>query len=280
MIPFLYTFVLKDIALHRCFFYYFHSSIDIFYLIAQGKFMVTLSEYIRESLKAQASAETAIQYERYMKNAVRFIGVRSPALDLFFKKLYADHIKPKTIAFKFDLALKLLKSPFQEEKKLAILILNKISKQLTTSDLDILAELFKSDIYEWATCDVFSSKVVTQIIKQNPDVADHILTWKDSPNLWQQRSACVSFVTVARFGNFNNQIISICSTVIKNSMRFAQLGAGWVLRELYLADPTLTVSFIKENYNYFSREGLRYAIEKMEPDLQKELLGYKVPQQT
>jgi hypothetical protein len=47
-----------------------------------------------------------------------------------------------------------------------------------------------------------------------------------------------------------------------------------VLRELYLADPDNVVEFIKDNYDHFSREGLRYAIEKMPDDLKTELLYY------
>ena len=35
------------------------------------------------------------------------------------------------------------------------------------------------------------------------------------------------------------------------------------------------VNFIKDNYHHFSREGLRYAIEKMESEMKKSLLGYK-----
>lgn len=34
------------------------------------------------------------------------------------------------------------------------------------------------------------------------------------------------------------------------------------------------MKFIKENYNHFSREGLRYAIEKMEVRLKNQLLGF------
>lgn len=36
------------------------------------------------------------------------------------------------------------------------------------------------------------------------------------------------------------------------------------------------VEFIKSNYCSFSREGLRYAIEKMDPDLRQSLLKYSV----
>ena len=52
---------------------------------------------------------------------------------------------------------------------------------------------------------------------------------------------------------------------IKNPERFVQLGCGWVLREVSVDNLKVTVEFIEKNYEYFSREGLRYACEKM-PD--------------
>ncbi len=36
------------------------------------------------------------------------------------------------------------------------------------------------------------------------------------------------------------------------------------------------VAFIKQNYASFSREGLRYAIEKMKDPLRKQLMNYEV----
>ena len=45
-------------------------------------------------------------------------------------------------------------------------------------------------------------------------------------NPWRQRAACVSFVGVARFGEFNELILTIASECIKNDYRFVQLGTG------------------------------------------------------
>jgi len=49
---------------------------------------------------------------------------------------------------------------------------------------------------------------------------------------------------------------------------------GWVLRELSVADEDIVICFIKNHYDEFTREGLRYAIEKMNKPLQKQLLNY------
>eukprot|EP01122_Echinamoeba_exundans_P003203 TRINITY_DN13334_c0_g1_i1.p1 TRINITY_DN13334_c0_g1~~TRINITY_DN13334_c0_g1_i1.p1 ORF type:complete len:215 (-),score=51.33 TRINITY_DN13334_c0_g1_i1:56-700(-) len=119
-------------------------------------------------------------------------------------------------------------------------------------------------IYDWGTCDTISGGVIHEMIKQDANVVQHLKAWKSATNPWKQRAACVSFVKLARHGKFNDDIIDICATTVQNPYRFVQLGTGWVLRELWLADPKVTVGFIKSNYKYFSREGLRYALEKMD----------------
>ncbi len=48
----------------------------------------------------------------------------------------------------------------------------------------------------------------------------------------------------------------------------------WVLRELSLADLSGVKEFIKRNYEHMSREGLRYAIEKMSGQDKAKLLAY------
>jgi len=137
-----------------------------------------------------------------------------------------------------------------------------------------LKAFFDKHVYDWGTSDAFSTRVLTQIIRNDSKVATKLSEWKDSTNLWRQRACCVSFVLLAKHGNFNDLIKEICESCVKNPERFVQLGVGWVLRELSLADLDLVVNFVKSNFQQMSREGLRYTIEKMKSPLQKELLDF------
>lgn len=112
-------------------------------------------------------------------------------------------------------------------------------------------------------------------MKQHPDIAEKLEEWsKKTTLLWRQRSSCVSFVKIARYGKHNERLYRIAANAVTSPERFAQLGCGWMLRELSLADQKGVVTFIKENHDCFSREGLRYAIEKMPKTLQAELLAF------
>lgn len=66
-------------------------------------------------------------------------------------------------------------------------------------------------------------------------------------------------------------LLEICATLVRAEDRFAQTGGGWVLRELSVANPAMVAEFIREHICSFSAEGLRYAVEKMSPELAGEL---------
>ena len=141
--------------------------------------------------------------------------------------------------------------------------------------IETLGGFVERYVNDWATCDTLSSQVVRKLISAKPEYAPMVQSWSRSSYDWKQRASCISFVVLAKHGEYNEVILDIAVHVIQNQERFPQLGVGWVLRELSLADGDAVVGFIKEHYGQFTREGLRYAIEKMDKTLQKQLLKYE-----
>lgn len=229
---------------------------------------------IHQEISKIAKKENKQNYERYFKNVIKFYGLKTPDLKEIFKKIWPD-IKKYDLNNQISLAFELFQSDYSEDKSLAIKILDKNSKYLPLTIISDLERIIDKHVYDWATCDMLSGRVLRYLIVRDKNVVKQIINWKKAKNNWRNRAAAVSFVNLARHGDYNKEIIEICQTNIKNPERFVQLGTGWVLRELSLADLDLVVSFIKKNYRYFSREGLRYAIEKMNSKLKKELLEFK-----
>ncbi|MBI5415051.1 DNA alkylation repair protein [Candidatus Peregrinibacteria bacterium] len=229
---------------------------------------------IQKEFSRNASLEKKKNYEKYFKGVIKFYGLRNPEVKEIFQKFWGE-IKNLSIHEQKNLTFELISSEYAEEKQFAILILNKIANKIDTNVIHELAKIIDHHVYDWATCDGISGRVIRHLILRDPNVAKEVVSWKDAESLWRQRSAAISFVNIARFGKYNQEILEICSEILKNPERFVQLAAGWVLRELSLADLDLVVDFIKKNYHYFSREGLRYAVEKMDGKLKKKLLDWK-----
>ena len=101
---------------------------------------------------------------------------------------------------------------------------------------------------------------------------------KDEENIWLKRASCVTFVTRAKHGDnkpnfqgFTEILFQICTKVVECQERFAQLGCGWLLREMSLADKEKVKEFI-DDMDKFSKEVLLYAVEKMNEKESKEIL--------
>lgn len=230
---------------------------------------------IRKILVRASDSQTAAGYERYFKEVIRFHGLKTPALRAVAADLHNSALKHLPFEKRWELAGELFASEFAEEKSIAIDILRRDLKKLQISHLKSLATIIDRHVYDWGTSDSLSGKVIGRMIRADHSLAESLRSWKNSSCLWRQRSACVSFVNMARHGQFDDLILDICKSCIRNPERFVQLGAGWVLREMTLSDRDRTIAFIKKHYRHFSREGLRYAIEKLPDDQRQELLQYR-----
>jgi 3-methyladenine DNA glycosylase AlkD len=234
--------------------------------------MHPLYRRLRDELVKQANPETKIGAEKYFRGVITFHGIKTPNLNAIYKKV-SPEIKELELSSALSLSQCLLASPIAEEKGLAILILKSRHKELGLSFLDSFEPILCDHVYDWGTADGLSGKVFRHLIERSDaKLIKRIVSWRSSSSLWMQRMAAVSFVNLARHGNVTSEVLQICKTTIRNPERFVQLGTGWVLRELWLAEPETVEAFIETNYQRFSREGLRYAIEKMPKKLQKEIL--------
>ncbi|KAL9653709.1 hypothetical protein ABK040_014655 [Willaertia magna] len=211
--------------------------------------IMTFTKYVRTTLLQIADKSIATQQMKYMKQVIHFHGLKAPKLnDCFKNKIKINLLKEfpnkdnSDLKDQMDVAFELLKSKYSEEKQVGIKILNFNVKKIipkrrastkkkklnakeeneennnfTAENLinEIEEEIFKQEhVYDWATCDTLSSTVICELIKRDENLAKLLKSWKDSSNLWQQRSSCVSFVKIARHGEFNDLIFDICKSTV------------------------------------------------------------------
>eukprot|EP00792_Barthelona_sp_PAP020_P012508 TRINITY_DN7204_c0_g1_i1.p1 TRINITY_DN7204_c0_g1~~TRINITY_DN7204_c0_g1_i1.p1 ORF type:complete len:257 (+),score=67.47 TRINITY_DN7204_c0_g1_i1:33-773(+) len=232
-------------------------------------------ERLKNDLYSIADPQQAEFAANYLKKKIPCLGVKAPKIDSLMRDYFKTDLKALNVEELKNIGISFLKCDSFEEKRVAICIFKKISNKLDLPFIIEIESLFPEYVFEWATCDGLSSRVINNIIRNKGlKIVDYISQWKDSTNIWLQRSSCVSLVKDAHKGIYTQQIIDICSTTIQNEERFVQLGTGWVLRNLSQCELLLVVNFIKENFVSFSREGLRYAIEKMDPELKSELMKF------
>jgi 3-methyladenine DNA glycosylase AlkD len=204
----------------------------------------------------------ASSYGAYFKGVIPFRGIRAPALRQLFREnwplLEDAPVRDAVIG-----AFQLLHRPFAEDKQVGVMVLHRNVSRVGPEFIGRLAPVFDETVNEWATCDALSGRVLRHLIKRSAAERRAIVAWSRARSLWRQRASAVSFVNEARHGEVTEDVVTVCRRIVRNPERFVQLGAGWALRELWLAEPAVVDDFLRLNYGYMSREGLRYAIEKM-----------------
>lgn len=216
----------------------------------------------RARLEAMADPAVKAGGERYFKGVIPFIGVKAPRVRDVARALYTDHGTLPTDTL-VDAALALLRAPHMEEKQLAVLLLERIKRRWPSSLLARLESVFDEAVDDWATCDGIAGRVLHPLMARDVTCIARVAAWSRAANPWRQRAAAVAFVKSARHGAHTEVVLTICARLVQRPDRFVQLGMGWVLRELSLADRAATLAFLREHLAQVRREALRYAIEKM-----------------
>ncbi|HEY4222169.1 MAG TPA: DNA alkylation repair protein [Myxococcota bacterium] len=226
-----------------------------------------LTEDVVARLEKRADAATKAWGEKYFLGVIELIGVKRAGVNAVLRE-----VLPAAKALSSDAlvheALVLLRDPRMEPRQIAIDLLHRRKRDLDPDFVDVLARIFDGHVRDWATCDGLSGRVLRPLLP-NASARKKIVAWSRSDNLWRQRAAAVSFVNDCKTGLYDDDIIAVCARIVKNPERFVQLGCGWVLRELYLVDAPRTLKFLDDNAKHISREGLRYATEKMPKPVQK-----------
>jgi 3-methyladenine DNA glycosylase AlkD len=96
--------------------------------------------------------------------------------------------------------------------------------------------------------------------------------WAKSENRWVKRASSVTLIIPARKGLFLNDIFEIANTLLTDTDDMVQKGYGWMLKAASQAYEKEVFDFIMNNKKAMPRTALRYAIEKMSPELKSKAM--------
>jgi 3-methyladenine DNA glycosylase AlkD len=228
------------------------------------------TEYFQTELQKVATPAQKASAEAYFKGAVPFIGATGPKVDAVFKAAIPP-LKLCSEAERFTAGKALLGEEYFELRNLGIMVLNRDVKKLPQNWFESLEPVVEQRCTNWGTADNFSGRVLRHRLPIEAD-RKRLMAWASDTNPWKRRMTCVAFVNEAKKGIYSEEIWIAAHGALALDHRFSQLGAGWLLRERWLAAPEEVETFLKANKGKMRREALRYAIEKMPKNKQLELL--------
>ena len=228
-------------------------------------------EKLRADLRANADEKSIANYQRYFKETVKFYGLSMSAANKIAVN-YWQEIKTLSKPEIFALCEDLFKSDYSEEAAVASDWAPRLTNQFAPADLALFKRWIDSYLNDWAKVDGFCNHTVGNFVQKYPASIIEIVSWTASSNRWLKRASAVSLIIPAKKGLFLNEIFTISDRLLTDKDDMVQKGYGWMLKEASNPHQDEVYHYVLKHRPDMPRTALRYAIEKMPPELKSEAM--------
>lgn len=228
--------------------------------------MSDIIDKISAKLLLNADEKTKLSAERYFKEGVKLYGMKSADVSTISKAHYKS-IGDKSKSNIFSLCTELWKSGYLEESIIACNWSFNVRKQYEPSDFVVFEKWTNNYIGNWASCDTLCNHTVGTFVEMYPEYLAGLKKWAKSQNRWVKRASSVSLIVPARKGKFLNDIFEIADILDSDTDDMVQKGYGWMLKAASESHQKEVFNYVMSKKVTMPRTSLRYAIEKMPPEL-------------
>lgn len=227
------------------------------------------AESIQAMTRREADPKRAEGALRYFKTGPgqsgegqRFLGMTSGGVMAIVKQVWRDMPDAEI--------LKLLASPFHEERGVALLIWREQFQRADEMRRTEICEAYLANaaaVNNWALVDSSAPFLLGPWLEDHP--RGILSDLARSPLIWERRIAIVSTLHLIRIGQFADTF-DVAELLLGDREDLIHKAVGWMLREVGNRDEALLCGFLDRHYSRIPRTALRYAIERM-PDGQRQM---------
>jgi 3-methyladenine DNA glycosylase AlkD len=234
--------------------------------------MNNIIENLRQELIKNADEKTRLSGERFFKEDVKLYGIKSAEVSRISKEHYKA-IADKSKSHIFALCDELWESGYMEESFVACNWAYNVRKQFEPDDFDIFEKWVSTYVGNWASCDTLCNHTVGTFVEMYPEYLSGLKKWAQSKNRWVKRASAVSLILPARRGEFLEDIFIIADILHSDKDDMVQKGYGWMLKAAREAHQKDVFNYIMRKKTTMPRTSLRYAIEKLPPELKAQAMA-------
>jgi len=231
-----------------------------------------LIEKLKKELETLKNPEKAAILKRFFKTGKDqygegdiFLGIQVPVLRKTVRKYFSMSVND---------ILKVLKSGIHEERMVALfLLVHKFEEGDEGIKQIIYKEYLKNTKYinNWDLVDLSAEKIVGEYLFNKSK--EPLYDLAESEMLWERRIAILSTYNFIKKG-YCDETIKISEMLLKDSHDLIHKAVGWMLREAgKRCCEEVLLSFLDKYCKFMPRTMLRYAIEKLSPDLKIKYLN-------
>lgn len=233
--------------------------------------MDQIIERIRTELRELADEQTLQTSLKFFKEKIQPYGVRTPVVQKLAKRYFTE-LKDKGREEVFRLCEELWKSGYLEESFVACDWAYDLHKDYVPEDIGIFERWVKHYVGNWASCDTLCNHAVGSFIEMYPQHISRLKAWAQSENRWVRRAAAVTLIIPARKGLFLQDVLEIADILLMDRDDLVRKGYGWMLKAASEAHRQEVFEYVLSKKSVMPRTSLRYAIEKMPPELREKAM--------
>ena len=213
-------------------------------------------------LDAVADPATRKWFENYLKHAIGYRGVKTPAVAKIVAEWRSEHgLGRLSDEDQLGVARSLIEESLAEDKFAGILYMQKYLVRRVEPErlLEVAEGLFAGGaFFDWSTSDWFSVRVLGPLLRRGGNgVAERIAGWRTAGDLWQRRAAIVPFRAVVRDEAYHALIGETIGALVGERERFIQTGIGWVVSDMSKAHPEVAAALVERHFDELSAEVVR-----------------------
>ena len=183
--------------------------------------MSALLKQVQTELKEHSTPEAKAAALKFVPNAEKIYGIRTPVLNMMAKKYKEGS---------FDLVKELWKSGAFEEKLLAGKLLNVICKKDPLVSLRLVTG-FTKDISDWAVCDCIGMQSLKPVAKKiQKEIFELSAKLLRSKNLWERRLSLVIIEVFTKDKSLQPEIMKRVRMLENDDEYYVRKAVDWIKR--------------------------------------------------
>ena len=185
----------------------------------QYSLMSDLLRQVQDELKEHSTPEAKAAALKFVPNAEKVYGIRTPVLNIMAKKYKEGGV---------DLVKELWDSGAFEERLLAAKLLNVICKKDPSLSLKLVGS-FSKDISNWAVCDAVGMQSLKPVAKKiQKEIFDLSAKLIKSKNLWERRLSLVIIEVFTKDNSLQAEIMRRVKLLENDEEYYVKKAVVWI----------------------------------------------------
>ena len=228
--------------------------------------MTALGRRIRTELNAIADPARAPAMQAYMKSAMPFLGVPTPARRGLCRELFAELAFGSAEEWITQVLSIWRGAQFREERYCAIELCSiRAARPFQRIDALPMYEEMIVDGAWWDYVDAIAGQHLLSVLRAEPEQMKRVmLGWAAGENMWKRRSAILCQLN-ARHETDLDFLYAAITPSLHSKEFFLRKAIGWALRQYARIDPGEVLRYVRDNETALSPLSKREALKHIGP---------------